>query len=191
LLASPSKLVRKTSDRAPDVAASAIDRELASLRHEINVLKLERAAPAGVSQSSHPGAAPLGSDLRAPSPEEGTKSMEEEDLRQREAAGRYARRLDDVMSQQTRDTRWSRDTEQQIQEVIGTAGVGFALNGVNCAATLCRTVVKLTEKATRQDLARAVSWKKPFSHGTFFTYDGPVATLYSMREDWKPPNMDE
>jgi hypothetical protein len=107
-----------------------------------------------------------------------------------EAARRQRQRLEELLAREHREPKWATETEQQVEGVVGAVKSGVALQEVKCTSTICKVVVKVDE-AKRQELVMNVATKEPFSWGTQYSYDGPVATMYVARKGHDFPDEAE
>src|SRR5262249_7521259 len=88
---------------------------------------------------------------------------------------------------QTLDPSWSRDMALTLRnELIAAAPTGSTVLEAECAATLCRVVLKHESRSAQQGLARVVSDLAPFRAGVFYALDSEASplrsTLYVLRE---------
>ncbi len=95
-----------------------------------------------------------------------------------------------MLASERREPKWATETEQQVEGVVGAVKSGVALQEVKCTSTICKVVVKVDE-AKRQELALKVSTKEPFTWGTYYSYDGPLAIMYVARKGHDFPDEAE
>jgi hypothetical protein len=79
------------------------------------------------------------------------------------------------------DRTWARDTERQIQQVVAMTA-GTKLDTVECAATLCRVVVRHDTREDQRNLAD-IRHQEPFQQGIYFDYDHAAlkTTMFVLR----------
>ena len=180
-----------TSSRRPSHApvggdTSDTDAQLSALRDEIATLREQqtregRALAASLAAPKPAEAAP---PEKAPTPEETAAKAEAHD-------GKIAELLTRRLETERVDAAWSASTSELIKTGFKGALPGTEVVDARCASTLCRVVVRHTEKGDQMAMPERLSRVQPFAQGTFFRYDSssdpPVTTLYVLRDGQIPP----
>jgi len=157
--------------------------ELQDLKREIAQVRMQ------VSRAAEP--ASRGDHVLTEATREAPLDPEELRARSGLVLARYKETLDTAMLDQVRDNRWAFETEQKIESAVASVSAIATLQEARCAATLCRATLQLKEGMARRDLVNAVKREDPFTGGTFYSYDGLLATLYVTKEGSNfPPEAD-
>jgi hypothetical protein len=95
-------------------------------------------------------------------------------------------KLETRFKSETPDSFWSRRMSLQIRDVLAEKVPRAELLQVNCAATLCRVVVRHDDSANQARFGQQVTWLEPFRPGVLYDYDRvsdpPRTTMLVLRE---------
>jgi hypothetical protein len=173
---------------APKAAAGddALRREVAALR--LKVAELDRADRSALLAASvqPPGDAPAAEGASpkdvgeatepgsGPSPEEKNREIAE-DIGARFAA-------------EPVDAAWRLGMMRRLRDALESSAGGGHVDDLDCAATLCRIVLRHDGPDAQREVGALVAPLEPFRAGVFFDYDResapPKTTLYVLREGY-------
>jgi hypothetical protein len=173
---------RSSTTEPPPEPAS----ELSALRAEVAMLKDRQDKQVGLL-----AATALSRGAASPAPEEQPLTDEQAVARSEQQYTRIAETLAQKVQSERIDVDWSAKTSAQIRTTFKSALPGTEVMDAQCANTLCRVVVRHTEKGDQHAMAQKLAREEPFAQGTFFRYDydsdPPTTTLFVLRDGQVPP----
>jgi hypothetical protein len=177
---SPSPVVARSAtpvrnaENPRNTAPPGPAKELADLRREVDWLKANKIEP--VSRSGGP-----------PAPPKQPRDPKEQFANTSAVVERHRQKLDNVLAGQDRDPRWAGDTERSVETIMAKRS-GNKLEGVTCAATMCRVVMRHDSQEAKNDLLHSLAREEPFAR-TFYSYDGLVTTMFIAKEGERLPDL--